>query len=345
MLVHWVFKHDAGMELPYQDNLSALIHEPTFKNAAGEAVFNKARLIARLGNAAVHNHRPVQLADAQTALRELFHVGYWLARTYAKGAKPASGLIFLVHAIPVNTTVAKQTIDQLGKLETQLRERDDKLSALLADKTALDDELSRLCAEIAEARKANTAQADTHDYSEEETRDYFIDLLLKEANWPLDQKRDREFEVEGMPNKQGKGKVDYVLWGDDGLPLAVIEAKRTRRDPRVGQQQAKLYADCLEKQFGRRPIIFYSNGYEHWMWDDAGYPPRSVQGFYKKGELELLIQRRTSQKPLSTRGSTKRSSNAITRAGPSGKSVRPLKRISNAKRSSSWPPVQARRGR
>lgn len=129
LLVHWVFKHDAGMELPYQDNLIALIHEPTFKNAAGEAVFNKARLIARLGNAAVHNHRPVQLADAQTALRELFHVGYWLARTYAKGAKPASGLIFLVHAIPVNTTVAKQTIDQLGKLETQLRERDDKLSA------------------------------------------------------------------------------------------------------------------------------------------------------------------------------------------------------------------------
>ena len=95
-----------------------------------------------------------------------------------------------------------------------------------------------------------------------------------------------------MPNSEGKGFVDYVLWGDDGKPLGLVEAKRTRRDARVGQQQAKLYADCLEQQFGQRPVIFYSNGYEHWLWDDANYPPRAVQGFYKKAELELLIQRR-----------------------------------------------------
>ena len=77
-----------------------------------------------------------------------------------------------------------------------------------------------------------------------------------------------------------------------------MEAKRTKRDPRVGQQQAKLYADCLEARFGRRPVIFYSNGYDHWLWDDANYPPRQVQGFYKKEELELLIQRRSSRKAL-----------------------------------------------
>ena len=99
---------------------------------------------------------------------------------------------------------------------------------------------------MAKAKQAAAAQPDTHDYSEAETRDYFIDLLLKEAGWPLDQARDREFEVGGMPNAQGKGFVDYVLWGDDGKPLGLVEAKRTRRDARVGQQQAKLYADCLE---------------------------------------------------------------------------------------------------
>ncbi len=153
---------------------------------------------------------------------------------------------------------------------------------------------------MAEAKKAAVAQPDTHDYSEAETRDYFIDLLLKEAGWPLDQPRDREFEVAGMPNNQGKGFVDYVLWGDDGKPLGLVEAKRTRRDARVGQQQAKLYADCLEAQFGRRPVIFYSNGYEHWLWDDARYPPRAVQGFYKKAELELAVQRRSTRKRLAT---------------------------------------------
>lgn len=103
-----------------------------------------------------------------------------------------------------------------------------------------------------------------------------------------------------MPNEKGIGYVDYVLWGDDGKPLALVEAKRTTRDPRVGQQQAKLYADCLENQFGQRPVIFYSNGYETWIWDDSSYPPRQVQGFYKKPELELLIQRRSSRRPLAT---------------------------------------------
>ncbi len=102
-----------------------------------------------------------------------------------------------------------------------------------------------------------------------------------------------------MPNESGIGFVDYVLWGNDGRPLVLVEAKRTKRDPRVGQEQAKLYADCLENQFGQRPVIFYSNGYEHWIWDDKNYPPRQVQGFYKKDELELLIQRRSSRKPLS----------------------------------------------
>ncbi len=96
--------------------------------------------------------------------------------------------------------------------------------------------------------------------------------------------------------------MDYVLWGDDGKPLAAGRGQaHAGVDPRVGQQQAKLYADCLEQQFGQRPVIFYSNGYEHWLWDDANYPPRAVQGFYKKDELELLIQRRASRKPLAGR--------------------------------------------
>mgnify|MGYP001017862235 CR=1 FL=1 len=112
-------------------------------------------------------------------------------------------------------------------LETRLREKDENLAELLADKTALDEELKRLRAEIAEAKKAASAQPDTHDYSEAETRDYFIDLLLKEAGWPLDQPRDREFEVSGMPNQKDKGFVDYVLWGDNGKPLGLVEAKRT----------------------------------------------------------------------------------------------------------------------
>jgi type I restriction enzyme, R subunit len=299
LAVSWAYKHDAALKLPYQDNLSALVHEPTFKKAAGEAVFSKARVINTLGNRAVHSHRPVPHSDALAAVRELFHVAYWFARTYARGARPAPSLAFDSATLPRPAEAARQTAEQLRALEGQLRERDEKLAALLSDKGTLDEELNRLRLEVAAAKKAATAQPDTHDYSETATRDYFIDLLLKEAGWPLDQARDRELEVTGMPNTQGTGFVDYVLWGDDGKPLGLVEAKRTKRDARVGRQQAKLYADCLEQMFGQRPIIFYSNGYEHWIWDDVHYPPRSVQGFYKKAELELLVQRRQTRRSLS----------------------------------------------
>lgn len=123
-------------------------------------------------------------------------------------------------------------------------------------------------------------------------------MLLGEAGWELSEQRDIEVEIIGMPTKQGLGYVDYVLWGDDGLPLGLVEAKRTRKSPQEGQQQAKLYADCLGAMHGQRPVIFYTNGFEHWMWDDSCYPPRSVQGFYKKDELELIIQRRSSKASL-----------------------------------------------
>ena len=300
LAVSWAYKFDSGLKLPYQDNISALIHEPTFKQIAGDAVFNKAKVIVTLGNRAVHHHRPIPESDSKVAVKELFHVCYWLAHSYARQNRPQSGLTFDPATLPTSTPVPRQTLEQLQKLSAELRNKDEKLSKLLADKNSLDEQLQRLRAEFAEVRKAAIAQPDPHDYSEAETRDYFIDLLLKEAGWALDQKQDREFEVTGMPNNQGIGKVDYVLWGNDGKPLAVVEAKRTKHDARIGQQQAKLYADCLETMYGQRPVIFYSNGYEHWLWDDVNYPPRPVQGFYKKPELELLIQRRATRRSLLT---------------------------------------------
>jgi type I restriction enzyme R subunit len=298
LAVAWLYKHDNSLRLPYQDHLNALIHEPSFRKVTGEALFTKAKLIKDLGNLAVHSSRKMAPADALAATRELFHFCYWLGRTYGQMSRPDPGLLFNPALLTKVVAVPPQTLAQLQKLETQLHERDEKLSALLSDKVALDEELKKLREEIAAVKKANTVQPDTHDYSEAETRDYFIDLLLKEAGWTLDKPQDTEFEVTGMPNQEGKGFVDYVLWGDDGKPLGLVEAKRTRKNAKVGQQQAKLYADCLESLFGQRPIIFYSNGYEHWLWDDASYPPRTVQGFFKKPELELLIQRRNTRKKL-----------------------------------------------
>lgn len=298
LAVAWLYKHDNSLRLPYQDNLSALIHEPTFRQTVGDALFTKARLIKDLGNMAVHSAKKMAPADAVNSTRELFHFSYWLARTYGRTSRPDPNQRFDVTLLARVSTAPAQTVEHLQRLEADLRAKDEHLSAVLADKSALSEELKKLREEVAATKKVNSAQPDAHDYSEAETRKLFIDTLLKEAGWNLDPAKNFEVEVDGMLNNECKGFVDYVLWGDDGKPLALIEAKRTTKSPSVGQQQAKLYADCLEKQYSQRPVIFYSNGYEHWVWDDKSYPPRPVQGFYKKQELELVIQRRTSRKKL-----------------------------------------------
>lgn len=166
LAVAWVSKADESLTLPYQHSLSALIHDPAFKVLAGEAVFSKARLITRLGNQAVHSHRPIPTADAVTAVRELYHVSYWLARTYGRRTKPGAQLSFDMSAIPPGGTGGVQSAEKLQELETRLHERNETLTALLVDQADLDAELVKLRAEITVAKKENASQADTHDYSE-----------------------------------------------------------------------------------------------------------------------------------------------------------------------------------
>jgi type I restriction enzyme, R subunit len=310
LAVVWLFQAEGGrngkLQMPYKPDLSAYLFEPSFKSLVGAGLHAKMDVVRRLGNNAVHSSRAISQQDATSVLRELFEIAFWLARNYGRSAsaRPEPSLQFRADALPrplADASPANNAATQaaLQKLADELAQRDAALAAAQQKSQAQDQELVRLRLEIATAKAANSATPDVHDYNEAQTRDVYIDLLLKEAGWALDQPRDREFEVAGMPNGEGKGFVDYVLWGDDGKPLAVVEAKRTRRDARAGQQQAKLYADCLEQQFSQRPLIYYSNGYEHWFWDDSLAPPRPVQGFHQKDELQLLIQRRSSAKPLS----------------------------------------------
>jgi type I restriction enzyme R subunit len=303
--VEWLYAHDSSLVAPYDTTLAARLHEPTFRRAVPQDLFLKARLVKDLGNDAVHSNRAIEERDSKQAAKELFHILYWLARTYTlKGADHYAGLMFDVNALApsreqvITPAQIRALAEKFAGKDKKLKEQEEALVQSQQTADAMDAEIARLRAEIAEAKKRNEAVPDDHDYSEAETRDFFIDLLLREAGWMFSNAEDREYPVEGMPNNRGKGYVDYVLWGDDGLPLAVVEAKRTKKDPRIGQQQAKLYADCLEKKFGQRPVLFYTNGYETWLWDDVNYPPRPVQGFYKKDELALLIQRRTSKKSL-----------------------------------------------
>ena len=307
LTVTWLYDADASLRRPYRDDLAAMIAEPTLVQVAGPAVRTKMDVIRRQGNAAVHRRAPVAANDAVRTVAELFHVLYWVARTYSRNPfdLPAAGLTFeparIPRPVPTSVRLAKQA--ELKAQAERYAAQDAALATERKKNEDLDAELAALRAEVAAAKAANEARPDTHDYDEAQTRSLIIDLLLKEAGWALDRPQDREYPVTGMPASaapSGRGKVDYVLWDDDGRPLALVEAKRTTRDPQLGRYQAKLYADRLEAESGQRPVIFYTNGYRTYLWDDTRYPPREVQGFYTKEELRLLVQRRASRLTLAT---------------------------------------------
>lgn len=310
-LVHYLYDL---LELPppYRSDLAAHINDPKFKAKIQPKIQQKLNLIRRNGNDAVHDTRPVRAERSADVLRELFHLMVWATHTYSRYPELAPmgaqfNPVLAAQAAPLSQAEIAELAGKFAAQDAVLAREREALAQERAEKAELqaahDAQIAELQQQIAAATAKNAA--DTHDYNEAATRDAFIDLLLDEAGWTIGSsiapaRVTAEHEVSGMPNTSRAGYVDYVLWGSDGKPLGLIEAKRTNKSPDVGQQQAKLYADCLESEYGRRPVIFYSNGYSHWIWDDAGgYPPRQVQGFYTPDELDYLVQRRTTRKSLS----------------------------------------------
>ncbi|MEV8164597.1 DEAD/DEAH box helicase family protein [Rothia kristinae] len=290
-----------GYPTPYRDDLSARINAPEFTAGTGPKVAAKLNYLRKLGNDAVHQDRTIGPRDALGALKELFHV--MISAAFFNFAHPdnvPTGRQFdpqlARRAAPLTAEEVQRLAQKFQEQDRKHREELERSRQEMAEKDAV---IARLREEIAAGQAAKTVK-DDHDYREEETRDRFIDLLLREAGWPLDDPRDREYPVTGMPTSSGRGRVDYVLWGSNGLPLAVVEAKRTRRSAEAGRDQARYYADALERETGQRPLIFYTNGQDHHLWDDAmGYPPRPISGFLTEDELGRLIARRRTRTPLS----------------------------------------------
>ncbi|MBK1621064.1 restriction endonuclease subunit R [Lamprobacter modestohalophilus] len=305
-IVHWLYRHDRDLQHPYDNSLGALLHATSFQNLVPQAVYLKARLIQQQGNEAVHNPRPVREQDALQVVRELHHVCYWLVRTYTPDISRAGAAWSDERVPPALSSHEVVPRQELEALEAKLAEQTAEALKRQQQRDALDTEIQALRNQLAEVRAAAEQVPDDHDYSEVETRSHLIDIELKRAGWALDpapgSHKVREVEVTGMPigvdSGTGIGYADYVLWGDDGKPLAVIEAKKTSVDPHAGQQQAKLYADCLEQMHGQRPLIVTTNGYSTWLWDDQAYPPRQIAGFYSKDALSRLIIRRSQRQAL-----------------------------------------------
>jgi len=308
--INWLYEHDAKLIRPWRADLGTLMHEHCFRSIFSPALFGELDLIRKTGNIAAHGKK-VSEQDALASLKYLFRLLRHVAIYY--GTKTPDTQVFDEGLIP-NAKKQKSDAKQLKKLiekvdykNAEARKAEQTIAKQAQENAALKQQIEeqRLAFSARKVAREKTVDIDVAVpllVSEAETRRRYIDLSLKEAGWDnLQDGYHLEYEVTGMPtstNRSGKGYVDYVLWGDDGLPLAVVEAKRAMADPRKGKHQAELYADCLEQMHGQRPIIFYTNGFETYLWDEHFYPEREVQGFYSKDELRLLIERRRTRLDL-----------------------------------------------
>ena len=310
MGVRWLYANDPDLTEPYDTRLASLLHEQCFKNILKPSMFREINLVRKLGNNAAHGES-IRQEEALVAIKNLFRFMGFLALYYAEEEPQIPS--FNESLIPTHRELEMKE----AELESLREQLDARNQQAINERKAFErkaKELEALQKQIAEdqqiVKERKTSREKSHDVdqelpmliSEKQTRKLFIDQSLKEAGWSkLREGYEVEYEVTGMPastNPSGMGYVDYVLWGDDGKPLAVVEAKRTMEDVRKGKHQASLYADCMEKSCGRRPVIYYTNGFEIYFWDDSFYPERELQGFHKKDELQLMIDRRQERKDI-----------------------------------------------
>lgn len=287
--VKWLYANDNDLVIPYQDNLSALVHDITFKNIIDEKLLKQIEYIIKLGNFAVHNNKKISREEAILSLRYLYNFMQWIAYCYSDNFEEKEFDESILQTQSINVLAVKER----ESLYEELEKKDKKLEETRKENAELRAKLTEK-----RARKEENYNFEVKDISEYETRKKYIDLELKLAGWDFETNITEELKLSGMPNVHQEGYADYVLFGKNGLPLAVVEAKKTSVDPRVGQNQAKLYADCIEKEYHQRPVIYYTNGFEIYMWDDMNYAPRKVAGFYTQDELQLLVNRRNSRQSL-----------------------------------------------
>lgn len=275
--IKWMYSVDADLDVPYQDNLHTLMNTRAFKSIMDDDIWKRIEFIRRYGNEAVHTSTTKTASIAKICLRNLFYFTDFIAYCYGDNYEEREFDESLLEQEEVAPVKVVPDVD---------------LEALIAENKSLKEELSSR-----RVQQQETYVSKPLDLSEFKTRKLYIDAMLMDAGWIEGKDWINEVELDGMPNKSEVGYADYVLYDDMNIPLAVIEAKRSCKDPAVGRQQAKLYADLLEKKYKRRPVIFITNGFETRIIDND-YPERRVSSIYSKRDLEKYFNLRRTKSHL-----------------------------------------------
>jgi len=249
-----------------------------FRDLINDDLMKRMDFIRKMGNNAAHSNKKITEDQAILCLENLQIFLDFVCYCYSgKYEEHTFNKALLVK-------------DETEQIKTDFSDVD--IEKLIIENSAIKNELTSRRKE-----RVETYVPKPLDLSEYKTRKIYIDAMLIDVGWKEGSDWINEVELPGMPNKSEVGYADYVLYDNSHKPLAVIEAKRTCVDVSKGRQQAKLYADILEKQYKRRPCIFLTNGFETRI-IDGQYPERKVACIYSKADLEKMFNLRRMRTSL-----------------------------------------------
>ena len=295
------------LNIPIKEEEKDLYHllvNPQFDEAIPKPVINLLHSIRGAGNRAAHGSE-ISSENAIELLKQTYEIGKWIFASYCRG--------------DLSTVSDFKVPDKVDSSANWEKEKFEILKNLYEKEIQLQNTLLELEQERIKTQKVIESKNEFDNYvnngekvanelkfSEEQTRRILIEELLSNAEWKVGkngkdtEEVKQEVEVDGQPTTTGNGRADYVLFDDNGKPLAVIEAKKTAKEVEAGRTQARLYADSLERKYKQRPIVFYTNGYDIYIWNDgANEPPRKIYGFYSKDSLQYLIFQRNNRSKVS----------------------------------------------
>lgn len=295
--IKWMYSVDDALEMPYRDNLQSLMNAEDYRELVGSDIWKRMDYIRKSGNNVAHTNKKLGRDEAMLCLENLFiyldYIAYCYSDQYEEHSFDKGIITARIKKAKASKEAARKDNAEIVKAQEKSAQLELDFQKLMAENAALKEQLS--------ARRQEHQQTYVPkplDLSEYKTRKLYIDAMLRDAGWKEGENWLNEVELPGMPNKSEVGFADYILYDDSQKPLAVIEAKRTCVDVSKGKQQAKLYADLLEKKYGRRPVIFLTNGFETRI-IDGKYPERKCAAIYSKRDLEKwfnLLRMRTSLK-------------------------------------------------
>lgn len=301
--IKWIYSVETSLETPYQDNLHSLLNSEDFRDYVGNDLWRRLDYIRRKGNSVAHNNRRQGFDEAMLCLENLHIFMDFISCCYVRGYEQRE---FDRNAILNRRENAKKFRENAENAKSQLKEQEELIRQNQEEIERQKIDLKTLAEENADLKEKLSARSQVQrqrykqhplDISEFETRKLYIDAMLEDAGWVQGSDWIDEVDVDGVPSRSGNGRVDYVLYDDTQIPLAIIEAKKTCVGVEAGRYQAKKYADSIERKYGRRPVIFLTNGFETHI-IDGQYPERKCSCIYSKRDLEKWFNLRSMRTSL-----------------------------------------------